>query len=504
MRVRRTSHASFARMSIVFFACVASPTLAQPTAVTTPHELTIVDAVAKLSAGELKAVALVESLLVRIDRYEYLNAFINIDREGALAAAAAADSARERGTVQGPLAGIPLVVKDNINTANLPTTGGTPALETFEPAADAPVIQRLTAAGAIILGKTNMHELAFGITSANAHTGFVANAYSADHFAGGSSGGSGAAIAARLAPGGLGTDTGGSVRIPAALNGIAGLRPSIGRYPAAGIISLSATRDTAGPMARTVADLVLLDNAITGYDQPIAAADLGELRLGVPIDPFWTDLEPETRSLAERLLDQLRERGATIVEISLADLAEIEGKLASLTGYEIKRDLSRYLVEYDTGVDLQSLLSQIASPDVKGAMEATVFGADAPTAAMYRESMEVGRPALQAVYRAAFVEHELDALIFPTTVRPAGLLTEIDEIEHNGELLSSFPTYVRNTSPSSLAGLPGLSIPLGLTMDGLPVGLELDGPVLSDRNLLSIGLAIENLLGPLPPPNLRE
>ncbi len=272
-------------LSVVLVASVFQQAAAQPAADTPLYELTLVQASQQIRRGEIQAVALVESLLARVDEYRSLNAFINVDRDGALAAARAVDNARERGVDLGSLAGVPLVIKDNINTQNLPTTGGTPALEGFQPAAHAAVVQRLVAAGAIIFAKTNLHELAMGITSANVHFGAVANAYSSKHFGGGSSGGTGAALGARLAPGGLGTDTGGSVRIPSALNGVAGLHPSIGRYPQNGMISLSRTRDTTGPMARTVDDLVLLDNAITGYDQPIEPYELRSLRLGVP-KPF--------------------------------------------------------------------------------------------------------------------------------------------------------------------------------------------------------------------------
>lgn len=486
--------------SIVALAAIPLQTVAQSDLTIPFHELTVAESSNRIRSGEIQAIELVERLLDRIDEYESLNAFISVDREGALTAARAVDKARQRGLELGPLAGVPLVVKDNIDTRNLPTTGGTRALERFRPASDAPVVQRLSAAGAIILGKTNLHELAIGVTSANAYFGRVANAYSADRFAGGSSGGTAAAVAARLAPGGLGTDTGGSVRVPAALNGIAGLRPTIGRYPQSGIIPLSGTRDTAGPMARTVEDLAVLDSVITGYDQAIEPYDLKSLRLGVPKSQFWADLEPETRALAEALLEKLRRRGASLVEVELDGLDEHSRTLGAMSSYEIRRDLSRYLDDSDTGIGLRSLAEKVASPDVKAILETRILGEAAASAEAYRASMEVGRPALQAAYRAVFACNELDALIFPTTVRPAGLFSETDEIEHNGKTASTFSTYVRNTAPAAFAGLPGLSIPIGLSGSGLPIGIELDGPPFSDRRLLAIGLAMERVLGPLPAP----
>ncbi len=465
------------------------------------HELTVSAAARGIRDGEFTAVELLDSLLARIEQHEHLNAFISIDREGAFTRARLIDEARERGERLGPLAGVPLVIKDNINTVNLPTTGGTPALAAFQPEANAPVIERLLAADAIILGKTNMHEMAFGITSDNAHFGPVGNAYDATRFAGGSSGGTGAAVGARLAPGGLGTDTGGSVRIPAALNGIAGLRPTVGRYPRDGIIPISSTRDTAGPMARSVADLILLDNVITGYDQPIGPADLSTLRLGLPEQRFWGDLESETRTIAERFVSQLRAAGATVVWVDVQELvALVAGSDRTSAMYEARRELVRFLDEFNTGVTLAELVEAIASPDVKGPFETSVLDATAVTPEAYRTWMETQRPAIQAAYRAVFAGNNLDALLFPTTPMPAVSFEEAIEVSLNGRLRPTFPTFARNTSPSTVAGLPGLTIPIGLTTDGMPVGIELDGPPLTDRRILSIGLALETLAGSVPGP----
>ncbi len=163
--------------------------------------------------------------------------------------------------------------------------------------------------------------------------------------------------------------------------------------------------------------------------------------------------------------------------------------------------MARYLAAFNTGIDLQVLVSQVASPDVKGWLQSTILGKDVPSAEAYRKSMEIDRPALQAAYRAVFSRDRLDVLIFPTTVRPAGLSSETDKIKHNGKLVSTFLTYARNTSPASLAGIPGLSIPIGLTSARLPVGIELDAPALNDRRLLSIGLAVERVAGKLPAPD---
>ena len=208
------------------------------------------------------------TLIARAEALKDLNAFITLNKTGALTAARAIDTMRKAGTTLPALAGLPIVVKDNINTRDLPTTGGTPALRNVQPTANAPSLQKLIDAGAIVLGKTNMHELAFGITSTNlaSFAGPVKNPYDLTRITGGSSGGTAAAIAARIVPSGLGTDTGASTRLPAALCGIVGLRPSVGnggaqrRYTDTNaVVPISHTRDTVGPMGRTVAEVALLD-----------------------------------------------------------------------------------------------------------------------------------------------------------------------------------------------------------------------------------------------------
>lgn len=244
-------------------------------------ELTASEAAKAIADGNMTSLELVEALIDRTGN-DAGKAYITFDPDGARAAAKTADSLQKDGAELGPLHGVPIVVKDNIAAEGLPATGGTPALKNWVPSSDAEVLAKLKEAGAILLGKTNLHELAFGITSNNAAFGAVANAYDSRRFAGGSSGGTGAAVGGHLAPAGLGTDTGGSVRIPAALNGVAGLRPSSGRYLQGGIIPISKTRDTAGPLARSVEDLVLIDGIITGTGAALTAADLKTIRIGVP------------------------------------------------------------------------------------------------------------------------------------------------------------------------------------------------------------------------------
>ena len=465
-------------------------------------ELSAVEAAARIRAGTLKSEDLVRALIDVIERKRDLNAFITFDRDRALASARKADALAARKSFAGALHGVPIVVKDNIHVAGVPNSAGTPALKAFVPTRNAPVAERLIRAGAIVLGKTNMHELAFGITSNNAAFGPARNAYDPTRIAGGSSGGTGNAIAARMAAAGLGSDTGGSVRIPAALNGISGLRPTLGRYSQEGITPIAHTRDTAGPMAREVADLVLLDTIITGARDKVAPASLRGLRVGVPRAVFWKNLDPETERLATAALDRLRGAGAEVVEVDMPGLAELNGKVSfPVALYEANVDLTRYLKRYRIPLDIKGLAERIASPDVKGLFaSAIVPGAkDAIPEKVYRDALAT-RPALQRLYAETFKTHGIAALVFPTTPLPAAPVGDDQTTKLNGADVPTFFTFIQNTDPGSNAGLPGLTVPIGRTAAGLPVGLELDGPAGSDRRLLGIGLALEALFGRLPAP----
>ena len=465
-------------------------------------ELSAVEAAARIRAGTLKSEDLVRALIDVIERKRDLNAFITFDRDRALASARKADALAARKSFAGALHGVPIVVKDNIHVAGVPNSAGTPALKAFVPTRNAPVAEKLIRAGAIVLGKTNMHELAFGITSNNAAFGPARNAYDPSRIAGGSSGGTGNAIAARMAAAGLGSDTGGSVRIPAALNGISGLRPSLGRYSQEGITPIAHTRDTAGPMAREVADLVLLDTIITGARDKVAPASLRGLRVGVPRAVFWKNLDPETERLATAALDRLRGAGAEVVEVDMPGLAELNGKVSfPVALYEANVDLTRYLKRYRIPLDIKGLAERIASPDVKGLFaSAIVPGAkDAIPEKVYRDALAT-RPALQRLYAETFKTHGIAALVFPTTPLPAAPVGDDQTTKLNGADVPTFFTFIQNTDPGSNAGIPGLTVPIGRTAAGLPVGLELDGPAGSDRRLLGIGLALEALFGRLPAP----
>jgi Asp-tRNA(Asn)/Glu-tRNA(Gln) amidotransferase A subunit family amidase len=463
------------------------------------------DAVAAVCSGRTTSAALVQAALDRAAARANLNAFVTLDSAGALRAAREVDARRARGAPCRPLEGLPIVVKDNIHAAGLPSTGGTAALRNFVPAADAPVLQRLRDAGAVVLGKTNLHELAFGISGYNPafNTGAqpgVRNAYDPSRMAGGSSAGTGAALGARIALAGLGTDTGGSVRIPCALNGCASLRPTMGRYPQAGLLPISRTRDTAGPMAVAMVDVELMDRVITGAG-PVTAADLRGVRLGL-VPEFRANLDVDTQSAFEAALTRLRGAGAQIVDVAMPALGTLNASVGfPLALYEAYDDVVAYLAANRTGVTIAQLADGIASPDVKGTYQGLVIPRKLPAptgvvdaAPAYQAAMATHRPALVKLYADTFAAQRLDAIVFPTVPRVA--------LPANADASSvpNFLLFIQNTDPGSNAGVPGIQVPMGLgAISRLPVGLELDGPAGSDRRLVAIGMAIEALLGRVPP-----
>jgi indoleacetamide hydrolase len=467
--------------------------------------------VAAVRAKKVTATSLAKAAFARAKQLKDLNVFIHLNEDPALAAATEIDD-RFSGPFNGPLAGLPIVIKDNINTVDMPTSGATPALQNAQPRSNAPSVQRLMKAGAIIIGKTNMHELAFGITSTNlsSFAGPVKNPYDTSRIPGGSSGGTAVAIAAGIVTCGLGTDTGGSTRIPAALCGIGGLRPSVGnggaerRYDDSNmVVPISHTRDTVGPMGRIVADVALLDSVLTGT--PMAKAEpLPGKRLGIPAS-FWSGLDRDVETVTKAARAKLADAGVVLVDVDISGLFEQNAKVSfPIALHEPIDDIPAYLEASEIkGITLADIAGKIASPDVKGAFGAIT--ADAFGAA-YQDAITVQRPALQKMYEAYFRDNNLDGILFPTTIAPA---PPIDAEKGSGEMsinggppAPTFDTMIRNTDPGSNAGIPGLSLFAGMTPGGLPVGLEIDGPVGSDAKLLGLGLSIEAILGSAPPPKV--
>ena len=430
----------------------------------------------------------------------HLNSFITL---------AEYDDRRPRGRLSHMVIG----VKDNIHVAGLPNTAGSPALQNFIPQKEAAVIARLKSEGVQILGKTNMHELAFGVTSNNQHYGPVRNPYDNERFAGGSSGGSAAAVSARIVQASLGTDTGGSMRMPASLSGVIGFRPSPGRYPTEGVTPISHTRDVIGPMALTMEDICLLDSVMADRPQVTQAADLKTLRLGVARNPLYQNLNPDTSRVMNSAIERLKGSGVTIIDVDIPELKNLNDKTSfPIALYEATENMEKYLSENDIGVSFTELPERIVSPDVKALfkdMAKDENGDGRPDGmipkAAYDDAMNIYRIDMKAILAAYFDEQNVDALLFPTTILPAELIAgSLDAIEHNGTKVQAFPTYTQNADYGSLAGLPGISIPAGFSKNGLPIGLELNGPEQSDEALLAIALAIETLFPALSPPPVNH
>lgn len=465
------------------------------------HELGLAEAAGAIRRGEISAEALAEALIARAEAHRALNCFTDFDAEGAREAARQADLARRSDAPLGPLHGVPMTFKDNINTSTMRTTAGTAALRNHRPKRHAPVVERLVAAGAIPLAKNGMHELSFGITSNNATFGAPRNPFDPAMIPGGSSGGTAASIAARLTPAGIGTDTGGSVRIPASLCGVWGLRPTTRRWPQAGIVPISYTRDTPGPLARNIDDLVALDAMVAGEAAPLQPRRLDTLKLGVPRRHFWEGLEHDVRGHCEAALAAMRAAGVTLVEVDIADLIPVDA-LSSfvVTLYEIHSAMATYLEGEELAISFRDIAQAAESPDVHALLADTFDPGRAISRADYEAALNQHRPRLLRMYQEHFDRTGVDAFVFPTCPLSARPIGEDDTVELNGQRVPTFAAFMRNTGPGSNADLPGLSMPVGLTAGGLPVGLALDAPAGKDRELLAIGLALTPLLGNIPAP----
>jgi indoleacetamide hydrolase len=464
--------------------------------------LSAVDAVAHMSQGALTSERYAQALLAKCQSVHALNAFITLDPARVLEAARGRDHERHAGAKPGPLFGLPIPVKDSVNTRDYPTTGGTPALRHFRPAEDAPVVAALRGAGALVLGKTNLHELSYGWTSNNLAFGPVRNPYDQSRIPGGSSGGTAAAIAARLAPLGIAEDTEGSIRVPAALCGIAGFRPTTGRYSTRGCVPISPLFDQVGPHARSVADLALFDSVVARDWNRLDATPLRGLRLGVVRDYWFTDLDPEVRRVTELALARLKDAGAQIVETQLPGLASlIDLTTDAVQNHDVRVALARYLEEYGAGVDFDAVVAQ-ASPDIQRVFRSDVLpgGANFVSEAAYAAARDQYLPQLRRLYREYFARTGVAAMVFPTTLVPAPRIGEETTVEAGSQALPFATAVARNIAPGSTAGLPGLVLPVGLTRAGLPVTIELDAAAGTDRALLALGLGVERVLDTLPAP----
>ncbi|MEN0068188.1 MAG: amidase family protein [Myxococcota bacterium] len=463
-------------------------------------EATVEAQLAALTTGGATSVQLVCEAMRVLDARPELNAVPVVWAAESLEAARQADAARAAGETT-PLLGVPVVVKDNIDVAGTPTTGGTPGLADNIAPADAPVVRALREAGAVVMGKANLHELASGATGLDSAFGPTLHPANPELFPGGSSSGSAVAVASGAFGMSLGSDTAGSIRIPAALTGVVGFRPSLGRYATDGVIPLASSRDTVGPLAHTVRDVAIVDAVLTGDDVPPPTVDLREVRIGLPGPVFYAGLHGEVDRGVQRALDALAEAGAQLV---VADVPEMvsdldEAVFFGMALYEGQQELAAYLEQRPSAPSLPGLVEQIQSPGTRGFFELMLSPAAGDEASYAAASG--ARVALQDLLDGYFAVNELDAMLYPTTPLPARRVADASPpegmlgtpIELDGEVVTDF-LYVRNASVASSADLPAITLPAGLTADGLPFGIEIAGPAGADRELLGIAEAIEAVL----------
>jgi aspartyl-tRNA(Asn)/glutamyl-tRNA(Gln) amidotransferase subunit A len=449
---------------------------------------------ALLAKRKVSPVELTEEFLRRIARYNsQLNAYLTVTAEHALAAARRAEKELPRGRRaagrQRPLLGIPITLKDNIWTRGIRTTAGSRVLRDFVPSEDATVVRKLARAGAILLGKTNLHEFAYGITTNNAHYGAAHNPWALDRIPGGSSGGSAVAIAAGLCAASVGTDTGGSIRIPAAMCGIVGLKPTFGRVSVFGTVPLAPTFDHVGPLARSVTDAAILLGVVTGSDplDPTSSAHrvedfvaalrkpLRKFRLGRPREYFWEKLDGEVRRMTEAAVRDMEKRGATVREISLPHLSEAADAAANISLAE-----ARYV--HETAGYFPAHAHEY-SEEVRQRMDA----GGKVLATQYLAGLDVQKR-VRAEFEAEF--QEVDAIVAPTAPVPAPPIgTEYVEVD--GEQIGVRAALVGMNRPANFTGHPAISVPCGFTREGLPVGLQLIGRSFDESTLLRIAFAYE-------------
>jgi aspartyl-tRNA(Asn)/glutamyl-tRNA(Gln) amidotransferase subunit A len=430
----------------------------------------------------LSAVELTTDCLARIERLNpKLNAFISVTAESALAAARQAEAEIRSGDCRGPLHGIPLALKDLIDTAGVRTTAASLLFKDRIPAQDAEIVRRLKAAGAVLLGKQNLHEFAYGGSSMISAFGEVRNAWNREHITGGSSGGSATAVAAGLGYGAIGTDTAGSVREPAALCGVVGLKPTYGRVSARGVIPLSTSLDHVGPIARTVADVTVIFAAIAGYDRADKASvdapvedyvaalgkNLQPLRVGIPTEFFFEDLDAEVASATNHALSGLAAMGAEIRDIELP--VPTDRTLQIAEAYAVHAEfVARDPELYQPETLRRIRTGQNVSPE---------------TVLECRRDLERARRDIVSIFA------DVDVLVTPTTpiVAPT-----IAELKQNPDLLRPQELLLlRNTRPINVWGLPAISVPCGFTEGGLPIGLQIIGPHWGEAGVLQVAHAYE-------------
>ncbi len=488
---------------------------------TSTHEdlvrLTAADLAARLASGEVSSVEATQAHLDRIAAVDgHIHAFLNVSTDEALASAAAVDAARSAGEPLAPLAGVPIAVKDVVVTRGQVTTAGSKILQGWIPPYDATLVTRLREAGLPILGKTNMDEFAMGSSTEHSAYGPTRNPWDLDRIPGGSGGGSAAAVAAFEAPLAIGTDTGGSIRQPAAVTGTVGVKPTYGSVSRYGLIALASSLDQAGPCTRTVLDSALLHDVIGGHDprdstsipDPApsyaeaarlgATGDLTGVRIGVVSELGGEGYEPGVKASFQAALATLTAAGADIVEVSCPSFS------AALAAYYLilPSEASSNLAKFDGmryGLRVEPVDGLVTAERVMAATRGAGFGDEVKrriilgTYALsagyydaYYGSAQKVRTLVQRDFAAAF--EQADVLVSPTAPTTA--------FRFGAKLDDPLAMYLNDvaTIPANLAGVPGLSLPSGLSDDGLPVGFQILAPAKQDARLYTVGAALETLL----------
>ncbi|MCY4087776.1 MAG: amidase [Actinomycetia bacterium] len=440
------------------------------------------DLVRRLRQGELTSAALTEACLGQVERLEgELRAFVTVTPDVARARAAEADAVLADGRSLGSLHGLPVAIKDNIDTAGIRTTVGSAFFRDRVPDADAEVWRRLEAAGAVLIGKAQLHEFAYGATTQNPHHGSCRNPWDTARIPGGSSGGSGSSVAAGMAAAALGTDTGGSVRIPASLNGLSGIRPTLGRVPNTGVFYVAWSFDTVGPLARSIADCAEILAVMSGYcptdpmsvDRPVedfvAALSAGTagLRVGVPRNFFFEDIDADIVALVRAAADVLADLGVSVEDVDVPGIEEANDACTRIIWAEAYAQHRERLAEQPSlfGEDLQRRL--VLAHDVAG-----------HDYARYRQLGRRWRRTLAELFE------RVDVLLSPT----AG--TDVPEV--GSEMIETTVRLTHLTYGWSLAGLTALSIPCGFAQSGMPVGLQLAAAPWGEADLIRLAAAYES------------
>ncbi|WFB10588.1 Asp-tRNA(Asn)/Glu-tRNA(Gln) amidotransferase GatCAB subunit A [Streptomyces sp. LX-29] len=449
-----------------------------------PYELPLAAAADAIRARRLSPVELADSVLERVEKVEpRLQAYVTVTAEHARKAAREAERDIAMGRYRGPLHGVPMGLKDLIDVAGMATSASSRVRAGHRAETDSTVAARLTAAGAVLLGKTHTHEFAYGLTTPQTR-----NAWDRDRVAGGSSGGSAVAVASGAAAFALGTDTGGSIRVPAALNGVVGLKPTYGLVPRHGVTPLSWSLDHVGPITRTVQDAALVLNALVGHDprdpaslatpavdyRPTTGASLSGLRIGVPRTYYFDRVDPEVEAAVRRAIDHLQALGARLVDVEIPMARYVQ---ATQWGLMVPEATASHEATLRT-------VPELYGDDVRVLLEA---GALMPTGDYLRAQRS--RTLMRQEW--ARMLREVDLIAAPTV--PATAVKAGQEVItwSDGTVEGVSDAYVRLSSPANITGVPSLSVPVGHDAAGLPIGMQLLGRPLGESVLLRVGHAYE-------------